>query len=452
MLWLSGLVTARAADLWDVYQLVKQNTPKLKQAQADYKAAIENKPIALANLLPHLKVSGTRQRDKIEGTAAGTTAGGTVVQQKLALNNYETSAQLQLTQTVFNWQDWVTLAKADSQAARAGATYEASREDVIIQTATAYFDVLQARDILSVNKADEQALATQLHNDTRRYQAGLSGIVNVQQARAAHDQARSRVIQNRQSLVAARQTLHALTKKPVPTLAGPGETLPLNPPQPNRVQSWVHKGLQQNATLNAAKLKAKVAAHEVSRQQAVRYPDISVFAGHDIDKLSSNNRLRNQDLTDNIIGIQVSLPLFSGGAIAARSSQAKYQHVSAEQARNQQALQLRSNTITDFRNVVSGIASVKALRESVKSNKASLGATQEAFKKAGTATTLDVLRARENLLNAQTAYARARFSYLLSMLKLKQDAGTLDPEDVKAMSQYFTELPNQQTSSQGASS
>lgn len=448
---MGGFSVAHAADLWDVYQLVKQNTPKLRQAEADYKAATENKPIALAALLPQLSANGTRERDKYAGTAAGTTANGTVVQQQLTLNNFSTYAQLQLTQTVFDWQDWVALAKADAQAAQAAATYEAARQSVIVQTAQAYFNVLQARDILRVTKANEQALAKQLHQAERRYQVGLSGIVNVQQARAAHDQARASVIQNRQTLIAFRQTLQALTGEPVPTLAGPGETLPLNSPQPDNVAEWVKKALQQNATLNAAKLNAEVAAHEVDRQQAVRYPDISVFAGHDINRVNSNNALQNENLTDNAVGIQITLPIFSGGAIAARSSQAKYQHVSAEAARDQQALEVRASTVTDFRNVVSGIAGVKALRESVKSNRASLAATEKAFK-VGSATTFDVLNARNSLLNAETAYAQARYAYLLSTLQLKQDAGTLGPEDVKAMSAYFTQLPAGQSTAGVSSS
>lgn len=444
-----GFSAAHAADLWDVYQLVKQNTPLLRQAEADYKAAVENKPIARSDLLPQLNVNATRERDKYSGTTAGVT-NNQVVQQQLTLTNFSTYAQLQLTQTIFDWQDWVALAKADAQAAQAAASFDAARQSVIIQTAQAYFNVLEARDILRVTKADEQALAKQLHQAERRYQVGLSGIVNVQQARAAHDQARASVIQKRQSLIAAQQTLQALTKAPVPNLKEPGDALPLDPPTPNDVDKWVDRALKQNATLTAKKLAARVAAHEVDRQQAARYPDISVFASHNINDVSSNNLLQNQNLTGNFVGIQVTLPLFSGGAIAARSSQAKYQHVSAEAARDQQALLVRSNTVTDFRDVVSGIASVKALRESVKSNKASLSATEEAFKKASSATTLDVLRARENLLNAQTAYARARYSYLLSLLKLKQDAGTLGPKDVKAMSAYFTELPAGHESSAGA--
>lgn len=436
----SGAISARAADLWHVYQLVQKNTPLLRQAEADYKAAVENKPIARSNLLPRLSANAARQRDRERGSQPTVNEQGSVVQQKIGLTAFTTHAELRLDQTLFNWQDWVALAKADAQAAQAAAVYDAARQDVIIQTAKAYFSVLQARDILRVTKADEQALAKQLYQAKRRYQVGLSGIVDVHQAQGAHDQARVSVLQKRQALTAARQTLQALTKVPVVNLQGPGKTLPLNPPTPNNVTKWVDTALQQNADLAAAKLKARVAAKEVDRQQAVRFPTVSVFANRFVDDVSSDNLFQNQNLTDNGIGIQIEWPIFSGGAIAARSRQAKYQHVSAEAARNQQALQVRSDTYSDFQNVLSGIATVKALRESVKSNAASLHATEAAFK-VGSETTLDVLRARENLLNAQTAYAQARYAYLLSMLQLKRDAGTLSPEDVQAVNEYFTEPP-----------
>lgn len=435
---LSGFIPVHAADLWMVYQLVRQNTPLLRQAEADYNAAVENKPIARSGLLPQLSANATRQRDKESGTQPTIiNQQGGVGQEQFSLTGFTTYAELRLDQTLFNWQDWMALAKADAQAAQAAAAYEAARQDVIIRTATAYFNVLEARDILRVTRADEQALAKQLHQAKRRYQVGLSGIVNVQQARAAHDQARAAVIQNRQSLTAARQTLQALTKVPVADINGPGDTLPLQAPEPNDVSEWVKMALRQNATLVAAKLNVRVAAHEVDRQQAVRFPSVSLFASHYINDVSTTSTFQNENLTDNVVGIQVQLPIFSGGAIAARSSQAKYQHVSAEAARDQQALVVRSSTFNDFRDVLSGIAGVKALRESVKSNSASLHATEQAFK-VGSETTLDVLRARENLLNAQTAYARARYAYLLALLKLKQDAGTLAPGDVKAMSEYFT--------------
>lgn len=441
----SGSGQLYAADLWDVYQLVQQNTPLLRQAQADYEATTQNKPIARSDLLPQLSVNATRQRDKYSGTGNTINDQGSVIKQELSETDFTTYAQLRLTQTLFDWQDWVALAKADVQAAQAAATLDVAQQNVIIQTAQAYFNVLEARDILRVTRADEQALAKQLHQAKRRYQVGLSGIVAVQQARAAHDQARARVIQKRQALTNARQILQALTTVPVVNLKGPSGTLPLNPPKPNNVDKWVDTALRQNAALVAARLNAKVAAKEVDRQQAVRYPSLSLFAGHNINNVSSNNVFQNQNLTDNVVGIQITLPLFSGGAIAARSRQAKYQHASAEAARDQQALVVRRDTVNDFLDVNSGIASVKALRESVKSNAASLDATEKAFK-VGSETTLDVLRARENLLNAQTAYAQARYAYLLSMLQLKRDAGMLGPKDVKAMNEYFMEqMAGQQT-------
>lgn len=447
-----GFASAYAADLWDVYQLVQQNSPLLTQAKADYQAVVENKPIARSGLLPQLSANAYRRRDKESGTQPTIiNQQGGVGQEQFSVRAFETYAELRLNQTLFNWQDWVALAQADAQAAQAAAVYQSARQSVILQTAKAYFDVLKAKDILRVTVADEQSLAKQLYQARRRYQVGLSGIVDVEQAQGAHDQARVAVLQQRQALTAARQTLQALTKVPVAMLKEPGDSLPLTPPDPNDASQWVKTALQNNATLVAAKLKVQVAAKEVDKQEAVRLPTIGVFASHFIDNLSSNNAFQSQRLTDNGVGIQVSLPLFSGGAIAARSHQAKYQQVSAEAARNQQALQVRSNTYSDFQNAVSGIATVKALRESVKSNAASLHATEEAFR-VGSQTTLDVLRARETLLNAQTAYAQARYAYLLAVLTLKQDSGSLGPEDVKAMSTYFTELPSQdvQPSDNGA--
>lgn len=438
--------SAQAADLWDVYQLVQQNSPLLTQAKADYQAVVENKPIARSGLLPQLSANAYRQRDKESGTQPTiVNQQGGIGQEKFSLTAFTTYAELRLDQTLFNWQDWVALAQADAQAAQAAAVYKSARQNVILQTAKAYFDVLKANDILQVTLADEQSLAKQLYQAKRRYQVGLSGIVDVQQAQGAHDQARVAVLQQRQVLTAARQTLQALTKVPVAVLKEPGDSLPLTPPDPNDAKRWVKAALQDNADLVAAKLKVQVAAKEVDKQQAVRLPKIGVFASHFIDNVSSDNIFQSQRLTDNGVGLQITLPLFSGGAIAARSRQAKYQHVSAEAARNQQALLVRSNTYSDFQDVVSGIATVKALRESVKSNAASLHATEEAFR-VGSQTTLDVLRARENLLNAQTAYAQARYTYLLAVLKLKQDAGSLDSKDVKAMSTYFTELPSQDES------
>ncbi|HET7587643.1 MAG TPA: TolC family protein, partial [Gammaproteobacteria bacterium] len=326
---LSGFSSAKAADLWDVYQLVKENTPLLRQAEADYRAAVQNKPIARADLLPQLSAIGQRERDAQSGSQPTTNEQGAVVQQQFALTGFETYAYLELTQTLFNWQDWVALSKANAQAAQAAAAFEVARQNVIIQTATAYFNVLEARDILRVTQSDEEALAKQLHQAKRRYEVGLSGIVNVQQARAAHDQARARTIQARQALISAQQVLQALTAVPVVgALKGPGDKLPLNPPKPNDTDKWVDTALQQNAKLNSAKLAVRVAAREVDRQQAVRYPDISVYARRIIDNVSTGNALQRQNLAVNAVGIQVSLPIFSGGAIAARSQQAKYQHVS----------------------------------------------------------------------------------------------------------------------------
>ncbi|NNM61193.1 MAG: TolC family protein, partial [Steroidobacteraceae bacterium] len=95
--------------------------------------------------------------------------------------------------------------------------------------------------------------------------------------------------------------------------------------------------------------------------------------------------------------------------------------------------QTEQNVRTDYLGVLTSISQVRALRQSVKSNQTSLH-FMEAGMRIGTRTIVDVTLARQNLVAAQTAYAQSRSGYLTGLLRLKQAAGILGPEDLKQMS------------------
>ena len=79
--------------------------------------------------------------------------------------------------------------------------------------------------------------------------------------------------------------------------------------------------------------------------------------------------------------------------------------------------------------IISGIATVKALEQSVKSSTIALQATEAGYE-VGTRTTVDVLDARKRLFSAQTNLAISKYDYLKDMVKLKQAAGTLSKADL----------------------
>ncbi len=180
---------ARAADLWDIYQLAVKNDPTFQQAEANYEAQVENKAIARSGYLPQITLNGTRSRTESNGTQIGVDpTSGNIGLTDFNSTTYQTAWQIQLTQPIFNWAAWRSMDQADAQVAQAAANYTAAQQDLILRTATAYFNVLNARDTLAADHATKEALGKQLEQAKEKYEVGMSAITDVQEAQAAYDQ------------------------------------------------------------------------------------------------------------------------------------------------------------------------------------------------------------------------------------------------------------------------
>ena len=178
---------AQATDLWDIYQLAVNNDPTFLEAQANYEAAIENKPIARAGYLPNITFTAARNRNETNGSQIGVsnTTPPVIGQQNFTSTTYQTQYQFQLTQPIFNWAAWQAIDQADAQAAQADAQYTAAQENLILRTATAYFNVLNARDTLTADRAATEANSKQLEQAKEKYEVGMSAITDVENAQAA---------------------------------------------------------------------------------------------------------------------------------------------------------------------------------------------------------------------------------------------------------------------------
>jgi outer membrane protein len=102
----------------------------------------------------------------------------------------------------------------------------------------------------------------------------------------------------------------------------------------------------------------------------------------------------------------------------------------ASEALERVARQTERQTRDAYLGVISEISRVRALRQSVESNRTALRATEAGFE-VGTQTTVDVLASQNALRRAETTYSRSRYNYILNVLRLKQAAGTLSVVDVE---------------------
>lgn len=441
------------ADLLEVYQRALQNDPIIREADANRLASRESKPQALAALLPQLNVSGTYSQDDDEFARVQVQeqSGGGLIPVDLTSDSDTDGYRytIELRQTLFRWDQWAALKRADAEVAQAEADYQAAQQDLIQRTAQRYFDVLAAQDTVDAAQATLEAFSRQLEQADKRFEVGLIAITDVQESRAAHDQAVAAVIQAKRNLATARELLRELTGEPFETLASPADDMPLETPDPQNEEQWVSVALEQNLRIISARLATDIAKQDIRVARSGHLPTIDIVASHtDFDQQGTRIDRRSdiagvgiespadQSQTNDSIGVQVTFPIYSGGATSSRVRQRVYLHRAARERLERTARETERATRDAYLGVLSEISRVRALRQALESSRTALQATEAGFE-VGTRTTVDVLDARRQLFEAQTNYSRSRYDYILNVLQLQLATGTLSVADLEEINKLL---------------
>ena len=442
---------AVGADLAEIYQRALRNDPIIREAEANRLAAQEARPQALGLLLPQISATGGYTRKTDETTQPYVT---TLSSSNVPLVTYSSTTDVrqwnvQLRQTLFRWDQISSLRQADAQVAQAQADYRAAQESVILRTATAYFNVLAARDTLDAADVSREAIGRQLEQAQKRFEVGLIAITDVEEAKAASDQSAASVIEAKRTLAASREKLRELTGDAFDELSRPGDDMPLIAPNPASEDQWVHAALDQNLTLNSSRLAADIARENIAIARAGHMPTLDLVAsknGNNTGGYQSADGLApqpfvypaNSNFSDKQIGIQLTVPLYSGGATQSKVRQAVYLHRAARERLERTARETERATRDAYLGVISEISRVQALKQALASSNTALKATGAGYE-VGTRTAVDVLLARQRLLDAQTNYARARYDYVINVLALEQAAGTLDESRLARVNSWLGE-------------
>ena len=423
---------AGAADLGSIYQQALKNDPLIREAEANRLAARESKPQALSTLLPQLTGSVGYDDSDADGSSPFGPQGQPGVFERQAQRN---SWDVTLRQSVFRWQNWAALRRADAESAQAEADYHAAQQNLILRTSEAYFNVLAAQDTLEAAQAAHDAIERQLEQSEKRFEVGLIAVTDVQEAKAAFDSATASLIQAKRNLATAQEQLRELTGNTFDELSRPGADMPLAGPNPADAEEWVKLAMDQNARLISSRLAADITRHDISSERGGHFPSIDLVASR--SSLDTNSDLitngtpssDDSDSKDTTVSLQLTVPLYSGGATSSRVRQAQYRHQAARERLERTARETERETRDAYLGVNSEVARVQSLRQAVESAKTALQATEAGYE-VGTRTSVDVLEARRRLFEAQTNYARSRYDYLLNVLRLRLAAGTLDDQGI----------------------
>ena len=421
---------AGANGLLDAYHLAQQQDQTFQAALHQRDASIEARPQAWSALLPQVTATGTIERDRqhvlFSNGASVDSTGAPLTTAPAEWYGSRTYA-LNLSQVIFDWSAFQTVAQADKQVAEAEATYRSAEQSLITRTAAAYFAVLSAQDTLRADLDAQTSYKQQLEQTQKKFDVGLAAITDVRNAQASYDTATALVITDRTAMDNAKRALGLIIGQPVDAIANLQNDIPLVPPVPAQPGDWSKAAGQDNPDLMSAFYAAEAARKQVSIYRGKYLP--TVGASGALNRANSSHSAFGSDTLQDSIGVTLTWNIFQGGLV---TSQVRQAVASYQQSQAQYELQRRTvdqNTLNDFEGVVSGIASVKANKQAVISNQTSLDATLVGLK-VGTRTEIDVLNARQLLAAAEKSYYQSRYTYLNSFLSLKQDAGRVSENDL----------------------
>lgn len=425
--------SAYADDLLQVYQQALSNDPIIQAAQATRDANEEGLDQSVAALLPNIgaTANSTSVHTSTPFSAPGTSTRGSTT----SFNQHDYT--LTLTQPIFNFQDWMQVRASNDSAKQAQATYNAALQDLIIRVSTAYFNVLNAEDNLTYTMAQESSIENQLKQTKDRYQVGLGTMTDVYQAQAQYDGLVASVIAAKNTVINNMEALRQITGRTYAELTPLAKNIPLLTPDPASPEDWIAAGEKNNWTLWAARYASLAAKENIRVNYAGHFPTVNAVGsyqnGNDVGVAPSN-----QTQWESQVGVQVSLPLFQGGAVVSKTRQAQDQYVAAsdqmESARRQVVLQAEQA----FNNVMADISKIQADKIAVTSSVSALDSTQAGYK-AGTKTLLDVLTAEQNVYLSKTNLASDQYNYINSTLSLKEASGSLAGTDVAAINHWLSD-------------
>jgi outer membrane protein, protease secretion system len=429
--WLLQAAPASALGLVEAYEAALQNDAIYQSAVHDNEAGQQYRALGRSNLLPALAANYATSKNRTDITQPDFFGNPTTTHPEYT----STSKGVNLRQPLFNLDAYARYNQGIAQTNYSDALFSARGQDLVIRLVSAYAEAKYAEDQFLLATIQRDTFAEQRKINERMFQKGEGTRTDMLETQARYDLAEVQLIESRDNVNNARNTLAAMVGVDVTQLDQLSDDFKVKPMNPAGLEEWKAIALERNAEIAAARYQVEAAEQEFKKQRAGHAPRVDFVAG--LNKASSETiTSRNQDSTVRSVGVQVNIPLYAGGSVSALTSQAVSNYEKAKADLDAKSSQVLVELHKQYRLAQSSASRIDALVKSVESARLLVQATQQSVK-GGVRINLDILNAQQQLYTAQRDLAQARYSYLVSYLRLRFAAGTLNAEDLHTVSGYF---------------
>jgi len=425
------LNSASTGDLLYYYDLALKNDPQFRGVEYESLASRETLRQAYAGLLPKIygDLSYSQTFQNINSSENQVYSAGST--------NYDSQTYgVSLTQPIFRYATFVSIAQAKTVLNRSALELEKARQDLALRVAEAYMDVLLTKDKLAAIKAEESAVELHHVRAKERSERGMAPITDRYDTEARLAAVRAQRLEAENVLNDAFQSLTEICGVPALEVKPLKEEIQLTQPSPENIDHWMEAGSKQNLEILIQKLKAEIADKEVDRQKSAHYPTLDL-QGNYITTDTKGSLFGGGSNTSNYdLMFKLNIPIYEGGIITSKTGESANLHQSALQGVTKQNRAAERKVRATYNGVVSAMARVMAMKKSVEAQMLVVEAKEEGFK-AGLYISLAVLDAMQDLYRYKKDYSQARNDYILNSFRLKHAVGTLKLEELNLVNAWL---------------
>jgi protease secretion system outer membrane protein len=424
--------SAQAISLMEAYQAALANDPTYQEAVQDAVSGKEYKILGRSNLLPNVQANYSFNRNNADLT----TDNGPIFGTSLTHPKYiSRSTSLNVRQSIYNPDGWARYKQGQAQSDYSEQNFEGRTQELIGRVVGAYIDALFAQEQVRINVAQRDMYAEQKAVNDRLFEKGEGTKTDMLETQSRLDLAEAQVLEAEDNQQVQLATLSTIVGQEITSLDQLVPDFQIGQLPQNGLEAWRKIALENNPDLKAQVFAVEAARQEVAKSQAGHKPRLDFVASYSKATSESINTY-NQDSVNRSIGVQLTIPLYSGGSVSATSRQSV-----AALEKSKAELQLRTDkTMVELRkqyaSVLSSVSRIRALEKAVSSAQLLVTATEQSIK-GGVRINLDLLNARQQQYTSQRDLAQARYTYLVALLKVRTAAGIVSTDDVREIGAYF---------------
>ncbi|HHR1139726.1 TPA: TolC family outer membrane protein, partial [Klebsiella aerogenes] len=394
----------------DAYSLALEKDPTFQAAIKEKEAGDEAKNIGRAGLLPKVSLNYQNaprnwqtqkyQTSDIFGNVSDVT-------KRQQYRSY--AGSVTLTQPLFDYEAYAKYKTGVAQSLMADEKYRSKYLELAVRVISAYVSVAYAKDQIALAEAQKAAYKEQLALNDRLMAAGEGTVTDVAETQARYSLAEAQVIEARDVLDSAQRELEVIIGIPLDQLDAL-QTLrqgkfQVSPLRFTAFDDWQKLAMERNPQLASSRHGVEAARYDVERNRAGFMPQVQLYASHSENDSSSDNTVNQKYRTDSV-GVQVSMPIYSGGGVAASTRQAAARYGQAKYELDAQVGSIMNDLRKQFNQCISSQAKLRAYELAVKSATTQVEATRQSVL-AGQRVNVDVLNAEQQLYAAQRDLAEA---------------------------------------------